>query len=1237
MPADRDMRLGTIFTGRMDATFMTAIRRMRTAVQGAINLAAKQTKAMGGVAAATGKTVAPTNKAAAATKKLTAKADFLRVSVSKSIGAIDRLKSAMKVTASYGVASAAIFTVVNALKSGVTEIVNYDQALKNLQAITGATVPQIGAMGDVMKDVAETTKFSTKEVADGMVLLGQAGFDAGESMAAIQSVADLATGTLSSMQLVTDLLTTTIRAFNLEAVESGRVADVMANAINKSKLTVDKLRIAFGFVGAIASQARLSIEQTAASMGVLANNGLRASTIGTGLRQVLSRLISPSSKLREAYESHGIELEKINPMTAGYEEALKNLAFVLWDTEKQTVDMGKAFGFFGLRGAQAAAILVKSYVSGNFDKMLKNIHKVGSAAEMSGIQQEGLAVKIKNLADRFGLLAVAIGETGAAGAIGSLVDVLRVAVSWVTDLVGTVGGRLVLQFTAWSTSTWLVTKAIRILMATGLAKWIALVSISINAQIMRLGVWTVAVNLAWSAWARLMMFVSAHPFVLVSAAIGGVVAALKLYFSAAEKAAAETEKQIVKQEGAIIALEAYRGALEKLQEKQEKGKDVNLETISLLKRLTTEHDTLKGKIDISTGAWEKNKKALEEAISEAQREKMSQLTTLIDQYGEAIERARIKTGLWVGLKKVFEVLTDAVLWFYQKVFDYVALNLEIMAALAQKIPFVGEKISEAIEIISETLRAGTQNVKDFYSRLGEGSKEAAELVGKEGEAVERLGKMYADMAKAGTMSMEAIAESLKDTYSLSEKQIKEIMAVVEKELKRAGDALKSFTELANERLAAMGAGGTTVFAEMWESASAIQKSELAKMHKQMESELASLKKFLMQNVKDEAERMEALESLRNKHYAKMLEFLKGHAKEAEKIRKDTLDAEILAAQNNAKELINILDDRLKRGSVSAAYYAKEKAEIEKNLAQEMLDLWEAHMDDMAVIYGEDSVEYQKSREKMLDADKALIAAKEALKKADEALAVAVGNTAKASDKAATSTTKLSDLWAKAGGVVSIFKGEIEGLTEAMQKMVRVAFDPSRAAIQQLIQSSVHQINTLLAERATIAAATMFDKYTGAKWTAAINKSIANVQKELKQKTAAIQDYWRRNPILISPTSPITETHQAGGLVGGGGGIVGAGEFVIDAPTVRNFGVRFFESLVAGMQSTRQPIATPKPFTGARALPTETAAVGQLAGRQPVNNYVTISPKYMTGDKAMAREMAVEIQEALDNLKSRWGN
>ena len=155
-------------------------------------------------------------------------------------------------------------------------------------------------------------------------------------------------------------------------------------------------------------------------------------------------MISPNQKLRAAFEAQGIALDKISPTVVGFEQSIENLAKAVVNADGRTVDMSKAFELFGLRGAQAAAVLVKGFISGEFQEMLNSVYEVGTAAEMAGIQAEGLGVKIKNLADRAKLLALALGGAGVKGILEGVVDVLRVLVTLLEKAVsGSIGSFIV--------------------------------------------------------------------------------------------------------------------------------------------------------------------------------------------------------------------------------------------------------------------------------------------------------------------------------------------------------------------------------------------------------------------------------------------------------------------------------------------------------------------------------------------------------------------------------------------------------------------------------------------------------------------------------------------------------------------------------------------------------------------------------------------------------------------------
>lgn len=337
-------------------------------------------------------------------------------SVEQNRTAWEKLAISVKNYVRYRLIADSIIYIKEAFVAGQAAIIDYDQALKNLQAIMQATDGEVVAMGNAIKRVATGTKFSATEVAQGMQILGQAGLSATEAVQSIGAVANLATGTLSEMSYSVDLITSAMRVFDLQASQSAHIADVFANAINASKLDIEKLRTAMNYVGPVAQSAGISLEETSAALMTLANSGLRASTMGTGLRAIISELSDPSAKLEKAARKAGISLESLNPSSNGLSTVLSNLDIVLSDTSV-------AFDVFGKRAASAALTLTRDVTSG-YDDMYQKVNRFGTAQDMATKQMEGLGVAFKNLQDRLKLIAVALGESGVIGAFRLFISIM---------------------------------------------------------------------------------------------------------------------------------------------------------------------------------------------------------------------------------------------------------------------------------------------------------------------------------------------------------------------------------------------------------------------------------------------------------------------------------------------------------------------------------------------------------------------------------------------------------------------------------------------------------------------------------------------------------------------------------------------------------------------------------------------------------------------------------------------
>lgn len=180
--------------------------------------------------------------------------------------------------------------IFSGLKYGINIISEFEASMSEVKAITGATGGEFDALKKSALDLGAATKFTAKEVSQLQVAYGRLGFSTEEILGATGATLDLAAATGEDLAKSADVAGSIVRAFNLDASETIRVADVMASSFNKSALGLDNFGEAMKYVAPVAANAGLSLEQTTALLGVLADNGIRGSMAGTSLRKIISDL-----------------------------------------------------------------------------------------------------------------------------------------------------------------------------------------------------------------------------------------------------------------------------------------------------------------------------------------------------------------------------------------------------------------------------------------------------------------------------------------------------------------------------------------------------------------------------------------------------------------------------------------------------------------------------------------------------------------------------------------------------------------------------------------------------------------------------------------------------------------------------------------------------------------------------------------------------------------------------------
>ena len=201
-----------------------------------------------------------------------------------------------------GTATALGGVSIAAIKAGS----DFESQMSRVQAISGATGSEFNKLKEQAIQLGADTAFSSSQAAEGMENLAAAGFTTSEIMDAMPGLLDLAAASGEDLASSSDIAASTLRGFGLEAADAAHVADVLAANANKTNSSVADTGEAMKYVAPLARAAGLSMEETAAAIGIMANAGIQGAQAGTTLRGAISRLSKPTKQMSECMADLGI-------------------------------------------------------------------------------------------------------------------------------------------------------------------------------------------------------------------------------------------------------------------------------------------------------------------------------------------------------------------------------------------------------------------------------------------------------------------------------------------------------------------------------------------------------------------------------------------------------------------------------------------------------------------------------------------------------------------------------------------------------------------------------------------------------------------------------------------------------------------------------------------------------------------------------------------------------------------
>ena len=221
-------------------------------------------------------------------------------------------KSMLTATMSAVGFTAGVAGMINGFKQIIQLSRDYEKKNAELAAVLGKTVKETQLLQSESRRLGASTAFSATEVVELQTELARLGKTEGEIVAMTKGIIDATLAMGGSTADTAALVGATLNAFQLEAAESARIADVMTLATNKSALSFAYLNTALPTVSGAAKAAGFSFEETVAMLGKLADRGIEASTAATSMRSIFLSLAGSGMTLDESLNMINGSTNKLN-------------------------------------------------------------------------------------------------------------------------------------------------------------------------------------------------------------------------------------------------------------------------------------------------------------------------------------------------------------------------------------------------------------------------------------------------------------------------------------------------------------------------------------------------------------------------------------------------------------------------------------------------------------------------------------------------------------------------------------------------------------------------------------------------------------------------------------------------------------------------------------------------------------------------------------------------------------
>lgn len=424
------------------------------------------------------------------------------------------------------------------LTSSILDVgINFDSAMSQVSAISGATGDDLDRLREKAKEMGAATKFTATESAEAFNYMAMAGWKTEDMLDGIAGIMNLAAASGEDLATTSDIVTDALTAMGYSAEDAGRLADVMAAASSNANTNVGMMGATFQYAAPIVGALGYTMEDTAVAIGLMANAGIKGEKAGTALRSVLTRLSAPPKECADAMEQLGISITDTDGKMKPLETIINELrsAFDGLGEAEQT-QLAKSLAG---QEAMSGLLAIVNAAPEDYDKLTEAVkNSAGSAEDMANTMNDNLGGQLTLLKSKLEGIALTIFEKlqpSLSDGLSSFEEFVN-SVDWqaFADNVGKAIGKVVDAFSWIVNNKELVVGAVGVMLGAFAVNKIATFATNLSNIIKLFQSWELVTKAQAAAQAILNAVMSANPIGLVVLAVAALVGIFILLWNKCE-------------------------------------------------------------------------------------------------------------------------------------------------------------------------------------------------------------------------------------------------------------------------------------------------------------------------------------------------------------------------------------------------------------------------------------------------------------------------------------------------------------------------------------------------------------------------------------------------------------------------------------------------------------------------------------------------------------------------------